>query len=191
MASNGPVPPSSRAAVAVAASIAVIAIAGAVFFPLARGVLSAIALIAAVYAVIGFRALPRRPKKKKKRGKGSPFIVMVPKEDDEMFSVLDSLGIPVDGAGGNAKAAIYRGYKLLTSGRANEGMDTLRNVTSSLDETTDPAMQRVAAVAHYLIGKAQEAAGNRSAAMTEFNHCIRLAPDYLMQRTGDGRETEH
>src|SRR5258705_4567920 len=112
MASNGPVPPSSRAAVAVAASIAVISVAGAVFFPVARDVLGAVALIAGVYAVIGFRALPRRPRKKK-RGKGSPFIVMVPKEDDEMFSVLDSLGIPVDGAGGNAKAAIYRGYKLL------------------------------------------------------------------------------
>lgn len=190
MASNGPVPPSSRTVVAVAASIAIISVAGAVFFSAARGVLSAVAIIAGVYGVISFRALPRRPKKKK-RGKGSPFIVMVPKEDDEMFSVLDSLGIPVDGVGGNAKAAIYRGYKLLTSGRANEGMDALRNVTSSLDDATDPAMQRVAAVAHYLIGKAQEAAGNRSAAMTEFNHCIRLAPDYLMQRTGDGRETEH
>jgi len=97
----------------------------------------------------------------------------------------------IDGIGGNAKAAIYRGYKLLTSGHANEGVDTLRNVTSSLDSTTDPAMRRVAAVAHYLIGKAHEAAGDRSAAMNEFNACLRLAPDYLMQRTADGREIEH
>jgi hypothetical protein len=154
------------------------------------GAMAAIALISGTFAVVTFRALPKKPRRKK-RGKSSPFIVMVPKEDDEMFSVLDSLGIPVDGIGGNAKAAIYRGYKLLTSGRANEGVDALRNVTSSLDSTTDPAMRRVAAVAHYLIGKAHEAAGDRSAAMNEFNACLRLAPDYLMQRTADGREIEH
>lgn len=190
MASNGPLPAPSRIAAIVAALIALSAAAGAWFYRPWLSQLVAVALIAGAYAVMTFRALPRKPRKKKKRGP-SPFIVMVPKEDDEMFSVLDSLGIPVDGSGGNAKAAIYRGYKLLTSGRANEGVDALRNVTSSLDDTTDPAMRRVAAVAHYLIGKAQEAAGNRSAAMTEFNHCIRLAPDYMMQRAADGRETEH
>jgi hypothetical protein len=190
MASTGPVPAPSRIAAIVAALIALAAVAGAVFFPANVGVFVAVALVAGAYSVMTFRALPRKPRKKKKRG-ASPFIVMVPKEDDEMFSVLDSLGIPVDGSGGNAKAAIYRGYKLLTSGRANEGVDALRNVTSSLDDTADPAMRRVAAVAHYLIGKAHEAAGNRGAAMTEFNHCIRLAPDYMMQRSGDGREIEH
>ncbi len=190
MASNGPLPAPSRTAAVIAALVALGAIAASLLVPQYLGATVAVALLAATYAVLTFRALPRKPRKKKKRG-ASPFIVMVPKEDDEMFSVLDSLGIPVDGSGGNAKAAIYRGYKLLTSGRANEGVDTLRNVTSSLDQTSDPAMRRVAAVAHYLIGKAHEAAGNRSAAMTEFNHCIRLAPDYMMQRTADGRETEH
>jgi hypothetical protein len=150
----------------------------------------AIALIAGTFSAATFRSLPRTPKKKKRK-KSSPFIVMVPKEDDEMFNVLDSLGIPVDGVGGNAKAAIYRGYKLLTNGRAHEGVDALRVVTSSLDDTADPAMRRVAAVAHYLIGKAHEAAGDRRAAMAEFNDCLRLAPDYMMQRAADGREIEH
>jgi hypothetical protein len=190
MASTGPIPPPSRAVVAVAVLIAVVAIAVAVVSPPFGGAMIAIALVTGTFAAMAFRKLPRKPRKKK-RGKNAPFIVMVPKEDDEMFSVLDSLGIPVDGAGGNAKAAIYRGYKLLTSGRANEGVDTLRNVTTTLDDTTDPAMQRVAAVAHYLIGKAHEAAGNRNAAMTEFDACLRLAPDYLMQRNADGGETEH
>ncbi len=189
MASNGPAPAASRTVAVAAALVALAAVAGAVFTPW-RGGMIALALISATFAVVTFRSLPATPRKKK-RGKGSPFIVMVPKEDDEMFSVLDSLGIPVDGLGGNAKAAIYRGYKLLTSGRANEGVDTLRNVTSSLDDATDPAMRRVAAVAHYLIGKAHEAAGDRNAAMNEFNACLRLAPDYLMQRTADGREIEH
>jgi hypothetical protein len=189
MASNGPATAASRTAVAVAALVALAAAAGAVFTPW-LGAMAAIALISGTFAVVTFRALPKKPRRKK-RSKTAPFIVMVPKEDDEMFSVLDSLGIPVDGIGGNAKAAIYRGYKLLTSGHANEGVDTLRNVTSSLDSTTDPAMRRVAAVAHYLIGKAHEAAGDRSAAMNEFNACLRLAPDYLMQRTADGREIEH
>jgi hypothetical protein len=190
MASLEPSSSPSRAAVAVGAGITLVCVAGAVFTPF-RGPMIAIALIAGTFTVITFRALPHTPKKKRKRGKNAPFIVMVPKEDDEMFSVLDSLGIPVDGTGGNAKAAIYRGYKLLTSGHANEGVDTLRSVTSSLDEAPDPAMRRVAAVAHYLIGKAYEAAGNRGGAMTELDACIRLAPDYLMQRSADGRETEH
>ena len=181
----------SRAAVAIGAGITLACLAGAVFTPF-RGPMIAVALIAGTFTTITFRALPQQtPRKKKKRGKNAPFIVMVPKEDDEMFSVLDSLGIPVDGTGGNAKAAIYRGYKLLTSGHANEGVDALRSVTSSLDETPDPAMRRVAAVAHYLIGKAYEAAGNRGGAMSELDACIRLAPDYLMQRSADGRETEH
>ena len=179
----------SRTGVAVAAGIALVGILGAIFTPF-RGPMIAIALIAGTFTAITFRALPHEPRKKKRR-KNAPFIVMVPKEDDEMFSVLDSLGIPVDGTGGNAKAAIYRGYKLLTTGHANEGLDALRSVTSSLDEAPDPAMRRVAAVAHYLIGKAYEAAGNRGGAMSELDACIRLAPDYLMQRTADGRETEH
>jgi hypothetical protein len=190
MASNGPAPAASRTAAALAALIALAALAGAVFTPW-LGAMAAIALISGAFAVVTFRALPKKARKKKRSSKNAPFIVMVPKEEDEMFSVLDSLGIPVDGVGGNAKAAIYRGYKLLTSGHANEGVDALRNVTSSLDSTTDPAMRRVAAVAHYLIGKAHEAAGDRSAAMNEFNACLRLAPDYLMQRTADGREIEH
>ncbi len=189
MASSGPTPNPSRAALAVAVLLALAGIAGAVFTPF-RGAMIAIALIAGAFATITFRSLPRKPRKRK-RGRNSPFIVMVPDEDDEMFSVLDSLGIPVDGTGGNAKAAIFRGYKLLTTGHATEGVDTLRSVTSSLDETRDPAMRRVAAVAHYLIGKAYEAAGNRGEAMTELDACIRLAPDYLMHRGADGRETEH
>jgi hypothetical protein len=189
MASTGPAPAPSPLAVAVAALLALAGLAGAVITPY-RGAMLAIAMIAGAFAVITFRALPRKARKKK-RSRNAPFIVMVPKEDDDMFAVLDSLGIPVDGVGGNAKAAIYRGYKLLTSGKATEGVDALRNVTSSLDGSDDPAIQRVAAVAHYLIGKALEAGGNRAAAMSEFNHCLRLAPDYLMQRSGMGAETEH
>jgi hypothetical protein len=190
MASTGPAPASSRTAVAIAALIALGGVAGAYFLITFRGPLLALAMIASAYAVVTFRSLPRKPKKRK-RSKNAPFIVMVPKEDDDMFAVLDSLGIPVDGVGGNAKAAIYRGYKLLTSGKATEGVDALRNVTSSLDDSEDPAIRRVAAVAHYLIGKALEAGGNRMGAMSEFNQCLKLAPDYLMQRSGFGGETEH
>ena len=190
MAATGPSLPPSRLAAIVTALVALAAVAGAWFLPF-RGAMIAVALIAGMYSVMTFRALPRRPRKKK-RGKNAPFIVMMPKEDDEMFNVLDSLGIPVDGVGGNAKATIYRGYKLLTSGKSVEGVNALRNVTTSLDDSEDPAIRRVAAVAHYLIGKALEASGNRGAAMSEFNHCLRLAPDYLMQRGGElGPETEH
>lgn len=119
------------------------------------------------------------PKKKNKS-----MLVMVPSGDDEMFTVLDSLGIAVDEHGGSAKAAIFRGYKLLTGGRAAEGVSALRDLTQSLEPTSDPAMRRVAAVAHYLIGKAHEASGDRAAAMAEFSVCLRLEPDYLLTRSG-------
>jgi hypothetical protein len=133
-----------------------------------------------VYCTTAWRALPKRKKKRK----NAAMLVMMPSGDDEMFSVLDSLGIPVDGSGGNAKAAIYRGYKLLTGGRAAEGVTALRDLVKSLDVNEDPAMRRVSAVAHYLIGKVHEASGDRAAAMAEFNVCLRLAPDYLLTRTG-------
>jgi hypothetical protein len=142
---------------------------------------SAVALIALAYFVTTLRSRPRAPKRSKKN---APVLVMMPRGDDEMFSVLDSLGIPADGSGGNAKAAIYRGYKLLTSGRSAEGVSALRDLARTLEPANDPEMRRVAAVAHYLIGKAHEASGDRAAAMAEFSVCLRLEPDYLLTRSG-------
>jgi hypothetical protein len=190
MSVPAPDPRSLRVAAFIAAAVALGAMAGAVFVA-QKAPLIVVALVSGSYAVMTFRSLPRAAPKRAKKKKNAPFIVMVPKDDDEMFSVLDSLGIPVDGSGGNAKAAIYRGYKLLTTGRAAEGVDALRTVTSSLADARDPAIQRVAAVAHYLLGKVHEAAGDRTAAMAELNHCLRLAPDYLMQRAGGEGEVEH
>src|SRR5258708_20094350 len=130
MASGGPAPNPSRAALAVAAWVALAGIAGAIFTPF-RGAMIAIALIAGAFATITFRSLPHKPRKRK-RGRNSPFIVMVPDEDDEMFSVLDSLGIPVAGTGGNAKAALFPRFNLLTTPHPTNPPDTPPPLTPPL-----------------------------------------------------------
>jgi len=145
------------------------------------------ALVVAAIAAAAWKTIrqhrPARPRRQEK-SRNNPVLVMMPRTNDEMFNVLDSLGIPAEGEGGTAKAAIYQGYKLLTSGRAAEGVSALRDLTQSLEPTSDPDLRRVAAVAHYLIGKAHEASGDRAAAMAEFSVCLRLEPDYLLTRSG-------